>query len=121
MLHIFLTHGLPSPANWYLFNGDVADRGAYACEIYLLLFGFMMACPGCVYLNRGNHESFDMNIRGYNEGGGFASEVSSKYDPDVFSLVRRWPRQPPPVAARALHLPDPPRCQSPASGQLAQT
>jgi protein phosphatase len=85
---ILKAHGPPGPGNVYLINGDVADRGAYAVEIYLLLFGFMMACPGCVYLNRGNHESFDMNIRGFHEGGGFASEVSAKYDSEVFTLFQ---------------------------------
>ena len=50
---------------------------------------YMLACPGCVFVNRGNHESFDMNIRGFNEGGGFSAEVSGKYDPDVFSLFQQ--------------------------------
>ena len=31
-------HGPPAPENIYLINGDVADRGGYAVEIYLLLF-----------------------------------------------------------------------------------
>ena len=48
----------------------------------------MLACPGCVLINRGNHESFDMNIRGFHEGGGFAQEVSGKYDSDVFRLFQ---------------------------------
>ena len=60
---ILKAHGPPSAGNVYLINGDVADRGGYAVEIYLLLFGYMLACPGCVHVNRGNHESFDMNIR----------------------------------------------------------
>lgn len=85
---ILKAHGPPAPGNVYLVNGDIADRGGYACEIYLLLLGFMIACPGCVYLNRGNHESFDMNIRGFHEGGGFATEVSAKYGPDVFELFQ---------------------------------
>ena len=72
----------------YLVNGDVADRGGHAVEIYLLLFGYMLACPGCVMVNRGNHESFDMNIRGFHEGGGFAAEVAKKYDPEMFALFQ---------------------------------
>ena len=67
-------------------------RGRNAVEIYLLLFGYMLAHPGCVLLNRGNHESFDMNIRGFHEGGGFAEECRSKYSPEIFMLfttVRR--------------------------------
>ena len=44
-----------------------------------------------MHFNRGNHESFDMNVRGFNEGGGFAHEVMGKYDSDTFALfqVRR--------------------------------
>jgi len=85
---ILKAHGAPAPGNIYLVNGDIADRGPNAVEIYLLLFGYMLACPGCVYVNRGNHESFDMNIRGFNEGGGFAQEATGKYDPDVFRLFQ---------------------------------
>jgi len=85
---ILKAHGPPAPGNVYLVNGDIADRGPNAVEIYLILFGYMLACPGCVYLNRGNHESFDMNIRGFHEGGGFAQEATYKYDADVFKLFQ---------------------------------
>ena len=85
---ILKAHGPPARGNIYLINGDVADRGGYAVEIYLLIFGYMLACPGCVYLDRGNHESFDMNIRGFGEGGGFASEVGAKYDAEMFALFQ---------------------------------
>ena len=146
---ILKAHGPPSAGNVYLVNGDVADRGGYAVEIYLLLLGYMLACPGCVHINRGNHESFDMNVRavppppplaaalapyrslcvpavyaprslltaalmdrvrrrrlrcmvvrvargcvgvcqvrGFLEGGGFATEVGAKYDADVFALFQ---------------------------------
>ena len=79
-------HGPPAPGNVYLVNGDIADRGGFATEIYLLLFGYMLACPGCVLINRGNHESHDMNVRAFSEGGGFSSEVSAKYEHPVHSL-----------------------------------
>ena len=39
-------------------------------------------------LNRGNHESLDMNVRGFAEGGGFAQEVHAKYDSSVFYLLQ---------------------------------
>ena len=73
----------------YLINGDVADRGRRpasrltlpttllqagrttrspplrrnACEILLCIFTFMLAAPGTIHMNRGNHESLDMNVR----------------------------------------------------------
>lgn len=78
---ILRSHGLPSKDNVYLINGDVADRGPYACEILILAFGFMLAQPGSLYINRGNHESIDMNIRGFHEGGGFAIEVRLRQRP----------------------------------------
>ena len=40
-------HGPPAPGNVYLVNGDIADRGPNAVEIYLILFGYMHAHPGC--------------------------------------------------------------------------
>jgi hypothetical protein len=40
-------HGPPAPGNVYLVNGDIADRGPNAVEIYLILFGYMLTCPGC--------------------------------------------------------------------------
>jgi len=47
---------MPSLETPYLFNGDVTDRGERATEILLILFAFMVSCPGSVYMNRGNHE-----------------------------------------------------------------
>ena len=40
VLWIFELHGLPSAKNRYLFNGDIADRGSNALEIFMLLFAF---------------------------------------------------------------------------------
>ncbi|KAL1527253.1 hypothetical protein AB1Y20_015929 [Prymnesium parvum] len=87
-LWILRAHGRPALDNIYLINGDVADRGTYAVEIFCLIFGYMLATPGSVYMNRGNHESLDMNIRGFNEGGGFAQEVHTKYDGNAFYLLQ---------------------------------
>jgi protein phosphatase len=72
----------------YCINGDVADRGRNATEILLLIFAFMLAAPGRIVMNRGNHESHDMNVRGFQEGGGFAAEVGSKYDSTTFTLFQ---------------------------------
>lgn len=86
VLWIFTEYGLPSKTNVYLFNGDVADRGSHAVEIFLLLFTCMLACPGSVYLSRGNHENMEINERAQHYGGGFAEEVRAKYEPDLFVL-----------------------------------
>lgn len=82
------SHGSPTSENMYVINGDVADRGQHAVEILVMIFGYMLAVPGAMHFNRGNHESFDMNVRGFNEGGGFAMEVSHKYDSETFALFQ---------------------------------
>mmetsp|Transcript_12090 Transcript_12090/g.38810 ORF Transcript_12090/g.38810 Transcript_12090/m.38810 type:complete len:952 (+) Transcript_12090:92-2947(+) len=82
------SHGPPTLENVYLINGDVADRGAHAVEIFLLIIAFLLAEPAAMHLNRGNHESLDMNVRGFHEGGGFATEVGAKYDSAMFTLFQ---------------------------------
>ncbi|OLP83390.1 Serine/threonine-protein phosphatase 5 [Symbiodinium microadriaticum] len=47
----------------FLFNGDVADRGRNAIEIFVVIFGFMVSMPGSVHMNRGNHEEEGMNCK----------------------------------------------------------
>lgn len=74
LIQIFRHNGLPSFDNPYLFNGDLVDRGDYSAEVTLLLFGFAVADPGSVYINRGNHE--DMTVcTGY----GFVDELVNKF------------------------------------------
>ncbi len=82
VLHIFDQHGLPAPDNSYLFNGDIADRGTYAVEIFALLLAFKLAAPTTLHINRGNHEQRDLNERPLFNGGGFAWEVRGKYPHD---------------------------------------
>ena len=72
---IFTINGLPSDTNWYLFNGDYVDRGAYGCEVFLTLAAFKLLYPGSVFMNRGNHEA-----RAQNSWMGFEEEVFSKYE-----------------------------------------
>ncbi|KAF8819114.1 serine/threonine protein phosphatase, partial [Cardiosporidium cionae] len=74
VLWLFYKFGPPSSSTIYVFNGDIADRGKYAVEIFLILFSFKLVCPESVVINRGNHESSDMN-----EVYGFAREVRHKY------------------------------------------
>ncbi|OEH80588.1 serine threonine protein phosphatase [Cyclospora cayetanensis] len=89
VLWILYKFGPPSATNVYLFNGDIADRGRSSVEIFLLLFAFKLQCPSSVIINRGNHESADMN-----EVYGFAQEVRQKYGgllyqkfQDIFHLL----------------------------------
>ena len=44
-LFILRHHGLPSRTNVYMVNGDIADRGAYAVEIFLTLALFKLSDP----------------------------------------------------------------------------
>ncbi|XP_078072512.1 serine/threonine-protein phosphatase with EF-hands 2-like [Mustelus asterias] len=71
---IFYKNGLPSPEKVYIFNGDYVDRGKYSIEILMILFAFLLVYPKGVYLNRGNHEDYVINLR-Y----GFTREVMQKY------------------------------------------
>ncbi|KAJ1954708.1 Palmitoyl-protein thioesterase 1, partial [Dipsacomyces acuminosporus] len=74
VLNIFELNGLPSPKLYYLFNGDFVDRGSFSVEVIMLFLSFKLLYPGSFFLNRGNHESVDMN-RLY----GFEGEVKHKY------------------------------------------
>eukprot|EP01048_Picozoa_sp_COSAG05_P005393 COSAG05_NODE_318_length_11494_cov_485.893813_11_plen_77_part_00 len=75
---------MPSSSVTYLINGDVADRGDNACEIFMLIFALKLLHPNAVYFNRGNHECEEMNSREKDYGGGFMEEARSKYGGRVF-------------------------------------
>ena len=92
VLWMFAEYGLPSPTNRYLFNGDIADRGDYATEIFALVLGYMLVFPGSVFVNRGNHENEEINERLKKHGGGF---------------VRRRPAHPPPPRPAPANAPLP--------------
>mmetsp|Transcript_4624 Transcript_4624/g.10153 ORF Transcript_4624/g.10153 Transcript_4624/m.10153 type:complete len:495 (+) Transcript_4624:75-1559(+) len=74
LLNIFDLNGKPSTSNPYLFNGDFVDRGSFSMETILLLFAYKCLYPEHFHLNRGNHESVNMN-KMY----GFEGEVASKH------------------------------------------
>ncbi|KAJ9641978.1 Palmitoyl-protein thioesterase 1 [Coniosporium apollinis] len=81
LLEIFRLNGFPSPTHSYLFNGDFVDRGSWSTEIALLLYAYKWLYPDKFFLNRGNHETDDMN-RMY----GFEGECRAKYNERTFKL-----------------------------------
>eukprot|EP00927_Polykrikos_kofoidii_P016517 TRINITY_DN17479_c0_g1_i1.p1 TRINITY_DN17479_c0_g1~~TRINITY_DN17479_c0_g1_i1.p1 ORF type:complete len:1132 (-),score=206.66 TRINITY_DN17479_c0_g1_i1:50-3445(-) len=85
VLTIFMQHGEPSAKNRYIFNGDIADRGPNAAEIFCLIFHYFIEDPTSIVINRGNHEDDEMNRLPQNEGGGFQEEVMNKYGNYAYS------------------------------------
>lgn len=81
LLEIFRLNGFPTETHHYLFNGDFVDRGSWSTEIALLLYSYKWLFPNSFFLNRGNHETDDMN-RMY----GFEGECKAKYNERVFKL-----------------------------------
>ncbi|KAK3696317.1 Palmitoyl-protein thioesterase 1 [Vermiconidia calcicola] len=81
LLEIFRLNGFPSESQHYLFNGDFVDRGSWSTEVVLLLYAYKWLYPNSFFLNRGNHETDDMN-RMY----GFEGECKAKYNERVFKL-----------------------------------
>lgn len=81
LMELFRLNGTPSEKKWYLFNGDFVDRGSWSTEIALLLYANKWLRPKQFFLNRGNHETDDMN-RVY----GFEGECKAKYNERTFKL-----------------------------------
>lgn len=81
LLEIFRLNGFPTAEHAYLFNGDFVDRGSWSTEIALLLYSYKWLFPKTFFLNRGNHETDDMN-RMY----GFEGECKAKYNERIFKL-----------------------------------
>lgn len=59
------------------------DRGKKSLEVLLILLACFIIFPGCVMLNRGNHEDAVMNHR-Y----GFTREVHQKYRHNAERLLK---------------------------------
>ncbi|KAK0727987.1 serine/threonine-protein phosphatase 5 [Lasiosphaeria miniovina] len=81
LMELFRLNGAPNEKHYYLFNGDFVDRGNWSCEIALLLYANKWLRPNCFFINRGNHETDDMN-RAY----GFEGECKAKYNERIFKL-----------------------------------
>ncbi len=83
VLNIFKIFGYPSEEKSYLFNGDFVDRGSYSVEVMITLYAFKLVNPKCIYLNRGNHESHELN-----QMYGFTGEVLAKYCQSTLQLFQ---------------------------------
>lgn len=79
VLNLFSKFGKVSDEHIYLFNGDFVDRGSWSCEVALYLYILKILYPKSVFINRGNHETNDMN-KTY----GFTDECEHKYSKKVF-------------------------------------
>ena len=75
LMELFRLNGYPTEKHQYLFNGDFVDRGSWSTEIALLLYAYKWLHPSAFFINRGNHETDDMN-RAY----GFEGECKAKYN-----------------------------------------
>mmetsp|Transcript_4543 Transcript_4543/g.10913 ORF Transcript_4543/g.10913 Transcript_4543/m.10913 type:complete len:919 (+) Transcript_4543:74-2830(+) len=88
-LWVLKQNGEPSVQTAYLLNGDIADRGEDAVEIFVITLMYKMLYPARVSINRGNHENLEMNRRSLDHGGGFFDEVQGKYDASVFMMFQQ--------------------------------
>ena len=51
-LYVLKQHGEPSDTTAYLVNGDIADRGGHATEIFIILLLYKLLYPNRVMINR---------------------------------------------------------------------
>ncbi|KAG6819735.1 hypothetical protein H0H93_009126 [Arthromyces matolae] len=83
MLHLFSLTGEPSEKHYLLMNGDLVDRGSWSIEVILTAFAFKWLYPNYMFINRGNHETKDMN-RAY----GFEGEAKHKHGEQTYKPLR---------------------------------
>jgi hypothetical protein len=63
LYHIIRKYGIPGHQYKFIFNGDYVDRGERQIEVLLTVLYAFIIRPDRVFVNRGNHEDFSMNIR----------------------------------------------------------
>src|SRR5436305_9344325 len=80
-MELFRLNSLPTEKHYYHFNGDFVDRGSCSTEIALTLYAYKWLYPKSFFINRGNHETDDMN-KVY----GFEGECKAKYNERTFRL-----------------------------------
>ncbi|KAI0790789.1 Metallo-dependent phosphatase-like protein [Abortiporus biennis] len=81
MLHLFSLTGEPSENHCLLMNGDLVDRGSWSMEVIITALALKWLYPKRMYINRGNHETKDMN-RTY----GFEGEAKTKHGEQTYKL-----------------------------------
>ncbi|GJE92199.1 C-terminal metallophosphatase domain-containing protein [Phanerochaete sordida] len=81
MLHLYSLTGEPSEKHCLLMNGDLVDRGSWSIEVILTAFAFKWLYPARMFINRGNHETKEMN-RTY----GFEGEAKHKHGEQTYKL-----------------------------------
>ncbi|CCF56957.1 hypothetical protein KAFR_0B06610 [Kazachstania africana CBS 2517] len=81
VLNIFKRFGKVSENHTYLFNGDFVDRGSWSCEVAILFYCLKILFPNNLFINRGNHETDNMN-KVY----GFEDECNYKYSKRIFQM-----------------------------------
>ncbi|KAH9948541.1 phosphoprotein phosphatase [Amylocystis lapponica] len=81
VLHLYSLTGEPSDKHCLLMNGDLVDRGSWSIEVILTALAFKWLYPTRMYINRGNHESKEMN-RTY----GFEGEAKHKHGEQTYKL-----------------------------------
>ncbi|KZV73299.1 Metallo-dependent phosphatase [Peniophora sp. CONT] len=81
VLHLFSLTGTPSENHMLLMNGDLVDRGSWSIEVVLLAFAYKWLYPKRMFINRGNHETKDMN-KAY----GFEGEAKHKHGEQTYKL-----------------------------------
>ncbi|KAI0958829.1 hypothetical protein AcV7_004535 [Taiwanofungus camphoratus] len=81
LLHLYSLTGQPSDKHCLLMNGDLVDRGSWSIEVILTAFAYKWLYPKFMYINRGNHETKDMN-RTY----GFEGEAKHKHGEQTYKL-----------------------------------
>ncbi|KAL0797070.1 hypothetical protein Bca101_068447 [Brassica carinata] len=74
LLFLMQDAGFPNGDQFYLFNGNYVNNGAWGLETFLLLLSWKVFLPDRVYLLRGSHESESCTSL-Y----GFKNEVLTKY------------------------------------------